>query len=377
MIIGKSAGWHPIQLMSTNTNRIGKWGMVSLFVLFVVAGCGANRNSVESSVSSVKSPNIKNTEKPILVTSLLDVHSSEIKSEANKLLEAHDFAQIEKVADNYRRSQAMFIDGFWKLGHFYLGLAKVPDSASDAEWEKQCKLILRWATANPKSITAQVALARIYYEGAFRARGYDYANSVSQDQWKTMNQRLDEATKVLTNSASMRNQCPGWYAVAQRIAFLKQRPLSEFDAITNEALRHFPHYYDFYFQKTNYLMPRWFGAKGDWQEYATKIANQMQGDEGDIFYARALWNMEMLVDSENSVELQDFDWARAKHGFNLLLKDPDSFAVAGAFAQAAWLVRDHEQLKSLFDTQIGNHYDSAVWITEQEFQNAYNWAYAN
>lgn len=381
MIIEKFAQFHQIQLRTINTNRSCQWGIVGLFALFIAAGCGGNRNSVESSVSShapsVNSPNIKNNEKPILVTSLLDVHSSEIKAEANKLLEAHNFTQIEKVADNYRRSQAMFIDGFWKLGHFYLGLVEVPDSAPDAEWEKRCELIRSWATSNPKSITAQVALARVYYEGAFRARGYDYANNVSQSQWETMKQRLDEATKVLTNSASMRNQCPGWYAVAQRVAFLKQRPLSEFDAITNEALRYFPHYYDFYFEKTTYLMPRWFGKKGDWQKYAEEVADQMGGNDGDIFYARALWNMELMVDTENFVELSSFDWPRAKRGFNLLLNQPDSFAAAGAFARAAWLAKDHEQLKSLFDNQIQNHYDSDVWITEQEFQNAHNWAYTN
>lgn len=241
--------------------------------LFAISGCVQTVDSNVAQIPTAKAgaPSAPNNKKPIIVTSLLDVHSSKIVKEAKELVENQKFDQIEAKAAEYRHSQAMFVDGSWKLEYLYRGLVRLSNPDSNAEWEQRCKLIRNWVVSHPKSVTARVALARIYYKGASQARSGDVADKVSGAQWMTMKERLDEATKVLSGSTSMRNQCPGWYFVAQNVAFLLERPQAEYDAITDEAIRQFPHYYEFYFGKITYLMPRWFGNKGDWQKYATEV----------------------------------------------------------------------------------------------------------
>lgn len=314
---------------------------------------------------------------PILVTSKVDLAYDQIQTQGTDLIESGKFEDLEKQAAQYRKSQDKFLHGFWKIAALYQGMSEVSDSASDTEWEKRRQLLVDWAARSPRSITAHVALVRCYHAGAYRARGTDWASKVKPEQWKLMNERLDKAAGVLAASASMQNQCPGWFAAAQRAVFLKGRSQKEFDAITDEGLRLFPDYDDFHFMRAKSLMVRWYGKNGDWQAYARRVADEVQRSKtknGDELYAKIVWYIQDFADATNSHDLDGIDWERAKRGFDSLLKKPDSFAAASPCARVAWLVGDREKAKVLFKSTLDNHMDDGVWADKTEFQTARQWA---
>lgn len=315
---------------------------------------------------------------PIVVTSKIDVAYDEAQSEGYTLIRAGKFAEIEKQAALYRKSEDKLLNGFWKLAAFYQGISEVSDSDSDAEWEKRRQLLAAWVKRNPRSITAHVALVRCYHDGAYRARGTGWGKDVKKEQWELMEKRLAQAAKALAASAPMQNQCPGWFAAAQRIVFLEGRPKEEFDAITDEGLRRFPDYDDFHFMRAKFLMPRWYGEPGDWQVYAEQAADNIgkrsDSQAGDILYARIVWYMQGFTDADNVSELAGMDWPRSKRGFEILMKKPDSFGVATAYARTAWLAGDKKKAKALFENTVENHMEFNTWTDESEFQSAKKWA---
>ncbi len=346
-----------------------------------LAGCGAVVKSVQVGKDAVELAQIAQethalvtAEEPVIVTSIMDLRQSDVSKEARTLLNAGNYAEIEKRMAQYRSSREEFIDGRSKLALFYGGLVSVRNSATDADWQKLEKRLLDWRKKHPKSVTAQVAVAMTYYHGAHLARGEDYSDKVKPEQWELMQKRLELGVEALTAAIPVKAKCPGWYLAALDLLFLEGVEREAFDAVTDEGVDRFPHMTDYHRSQVHSLMDRWYGEPGDWQAYAARIADRKKGQAGDILYARCVWYLITMVDSRNAPELQQFDWKRTKRGFDLLILQPESHAASGAFAVAAWLKRDRATLKQLFEKQIGNHIDFAVWRSKDQFKQARKWA---
>ena len=352
-----------------------RWlGIGVLAVSMSVAGCGGDGADLSAGGSTPSTGAPVNFDEVVSVDTRSDLAYYQIQDQAEALLKAGKFDEIETLASQYRQSQETIPSGMWKLAGVYLGVAEVDEKASNAEWEKRVEKISQWTKSRPKSVTARVALARCYHDGAYRSRGMGWGSGVKENQWKEMYARLDKGARVLADSTAMRKQCPGWYAAAQRIAALENRPQKEFDAITDEALQLFPAYEDFHFFRAKQLLPRWGGSKDAWQKYAAQVANEKGGEAGDALYARIIWSLQKYAGSETLDELDGFDWPRAKRGFEVIGKGPDPFASANAFARVAWLADDRETASSLFQSPIGTHADFSVWWNREEFKKARRWA---
>ncbi len=348
----------------------------------LMAGCNAAQWEMEIKQALEAKGLVQNVnsqaagEEPIVVTSIMDLRMSDLAKEARALLAADNYVEIEKRMEQLRSKPEEFLNGDSKLIVFYGGLAGVGRNGTDADWQKLEKRLLAWRKAQPKSVTVQVALMMTYYNGAFLARGEGYANEVTPEQGKLMAKRQEQGIKVLTSTMDAHDKCPGWHLAAQQLMFLEGVEREDYDFAVDKAVRQFPLFAtDYHLRYTHYLMDRWYGEAGDWQANADKVAKaQPERKDGDILYARVLWYLIRLLDTDTAPELKEFDWTRAKRGFDLLLAQPESHAVAGAFAVAAWKQRDRPTLKRLFEQQLSNHIDYGVWSSKKQFQEARQWA---
>jgi hypothetical protein len=348
----------------------------------LVAGCNVAQLETEiketiEAMDLVKKVNRQAAgEEPIIVTSIMDLRQSDLVKEIRELLAAGNYTEIEKRAAQLRSKPEEFLNGDSKLSVFYDGLSGVGRNGTDADWVKLEKRLLEWRKKHPQSVTVQVALMMAYYRGAFLARGEGYADEVTPEQGNLMHKRQEQGVKLLTSTMDSHDKCPGWHLAAQQLMFLEGVDREDYDFAVDKAVRQFPQFAtDYHLRYAHYLMDRWFGEAGDWQAYADKVAKaQPEHKDGDILYARMLWYLIRLVDTDTAPELKAFDWTRAKRGFDLLLAQPESHAVAGAFAVAAWKQRDRATLKRLFEKQIGNHIDYEVWSSKEQFQQARKWA---
>lgn len=221
--------------------------------------------------------------------------TNEIARQALALLEAKAYNKLDDLAAKFRSSKERYADGVWKLANVYDGL--VPSNrALDENWETRLSTIGRWAVARPDSITARVAWANVLVAYAWKSRGAGEADTVSREGWRLFGKRLIAAARVLKDAKALKEQCPLYWRVLMRDALGLQVDKTRFNAIFDEAIKAEPDCESYYYHRAIYLLPQWYGSKGEWQSDLIKSADKIGGENGDMLYARVIWNMHERYD---------------------------------------------------------------------------------
>ena len=203
-----------------------------------------------------------------------------------RLVEMEDFRQLDCIANSARTSKVRFSGGKWQLHILYSGVSEVPGHATEEDWNNLISHLEKWLSANPKSITAPVALAEAYINFAWHARGDGYSDTVTQSGWKLFGQRIEHAKKILDDASSLAAKCPHWYLAMQSVARAEGWDVGKSTELVNEATAVAPDYYYFYRSLAEYMLPKWGGEEGDAAKFAEQSANRLGGTNGDILYFR-------------------------------------------------------------------------------------------
>ena len=290
-----------------------------------------------------------------------------IKQQANALLNAREFDKLDAAAKAYRDSKVCFPNGRWKLSYFYDGLDSSVGNGSDADWTNHLSLIMDWIRAEPKSMTARVALANGLIDYAWQARGHDYANKVTEEGWIQFFRRLNAAVEVLGDARALDQKSPYWWMAMLRAELGLQAKRSQYDATFNAAIAAWPDYTPFYFHRSDYLLPRWYGAEGELEKDLEQSADKVGGEAGDMLYARVVWNLHGMVYSQNMFEEYHLSWERTKRGMEAIEKHyPDSLAVKNEMAHLAALAGDWQTAKTYFQRTKGR-IDISCWSSTNEY----------
>ena len=128
------------------------------------------------------------------------------RAEIRQLMNAGNFDQLDHTADLARSNKSRFPGGVWKLYIFYDELsAPVGDEqASEAEWNSHLDTLHRWISHNPQSITPRLAVSEFYLKFAWRARGHEYADSVSKNELSLFDYRTGLARSTLENASFLK-----------------------------------------------------------------------------------------------------------------------------------------------------------------------------
>ena len=241
-----------------------------------------------------------------------------IENQAQTLLRAGKYDEIERVAASYLASRAEMPDGSWKLTSFAYGLFSVYGQG-EAAWQANHARMEAWHAARPQSKLARLLLGRSWSEGAWGARGAEYADKVQSKQWAIVQQRLHGAAPLLSASLADIKSTPLVFSGLQSWALLGQVPRPVYERAWKQALAAFPTYTPFYLAKSNYLMPRWGGEAGEWEAFAAQSADALGGTRGDILYARLVEDQSESYGDE-FFEVNAPSYERARRGYHALLK---------------------------------------------------------
>jgi hypothetical protein len=145
-------------------------------------------------------------------------------------------------------------------------------------------------------------------------------------------------------------------------------PLNEYDALFDDAVKNNPGYFCYYGDKVNYLLPRWFGKEGDWEAFINKAANNIGGDDGDVLYARLVWDVKRMQVYNYIYEETKISWPRAKHGFEVLhQRYPQSLSITSEYCVECCLNEDVPQMRALFN-ELGGRVDLRAWLEKDRFE---------
>jgi hypothetical protein len=284
-------------------------------------------------------------------------------------LNREDFDWLESQASDYRANKRRFSGGAWKLHNFYLGLDQ-PTSAKATEemWQAHLTKLGKWAANKPQSVTAKLALADAFLEYGWFARGHGYADSVSNEGWRLFDERAARARAILEAANSLDPKCPYWYVLMMELDVSHGSNREQHQKLFQRAIAFEPSYEYFYMSMANYLMPRWHGLEGEWEQFADGVARKVSGKQGSMIYyaiASEIWksykNRDFFAETKVS-------WPKVKQGFADTIETyGSSTRDLNRMALMAGSADDWEFADELL-TLIGDNWDTRTWKTRQTFE---------
>lgn len=299
-----------------------------------------------------------------------------ISNKAQTLFQAKDYDGLEGFIQKLRDSKEQFAGGSWKFYFVYCGVG-LAQSAPESEWKAHIAALREWVGARPNSITAHVALADALTTYAWKARGNDWADTVTDEGWMLFKQRLNEAVKVLDDAKELKEKCPYWWSVLLTTELGLGTSRAKYDATFEKAIHTWPGYAPFYVRRERYLLPRWYGEEGEWESDLDQSASKIGGDDGDLLYARGVASMQCMNIYDNVFTETAASWARVNRGLEIMEKRfPDSLVAPSEHAHLAVLAGDARTARKYFD-ELGGRVDLCSWETKAEFVRCAAWAYSN
>ena len=322
---------------------------------------------------------------PTLLNDSEIVQRKNIEAEVDLLLSKNDYDGLESLATKDEMLESPFASGRRPCALFYSEVS-CPKNATETGYHDRLILLHAWADKHPDSIAASVALGQLMVNYAWFARGGGYANTVTDDGWKVFSERLSGAVSYLNQVAAKRKTYLGWYSAMLEAGLGQSWDKESYLRVADEACKLHPTNPGPYAQTCIYLLPRWMGSDGDVGAYASKSADAVGGDEGDVLYARIAqrtMNYSAYYDIYHDL---GFSWPRVKHGMELLCnRYPHSVTNANWFCLLAVWAKDRPAAAQLFK-YLGSHCqdefnanrtwndDECVWDTMNYLNESKAWA---
>lgn len=294
-----------------------------------------------------------------------------------KLFEDRQWAELDSLAERLRNQQLRFQGGGWQLHVLYCILSTgCLKYQSDASWESRIAALQDWSRFAPSSPTPRIALADAYQDFAWKARGDDYADSVTSEGWKLFDARVQKARAILEDSEAIGRSDPEWYNAMLRVAINQGWSGDQVQALAQQALSKDPGY--FYVVRTvaEYLLPKWYGAAGDTERFVEAAADKIGGDEGDatfFFYAEI-----QIVDEDLCFNClpPGISWTRIRRGYAAIgrLYGINNYEL-NAFADLSLRAGKFQTAQQTFK-KIGDNWDPDVWPSKAYFDNVRRISYA-
>ena len=325
---------------------------------------------------------------PFTVTKVLTPETQElddIRSQVSAFIKAKDYNKLDELAAKLRSSKEHYADGFWKLSEVYYTLnvsnniygIAMSYTIPDTLFENRLSELQDWINAKPDSITARLAFASVQIDYAWNARGGGWANTVTDKGWQLLSERLNEAAKTLREAGNMKEKCPVYWTLMTSLMVGMQLPKEQLNDIFNQAITYEPDFAGFYVSRANYLLPRWYGDQGEWENDLAKSADKRGGDDGDALYAQVIWRLNRSTAFDNIFQDNNLSWPRVKKGLEVLERRyPNSLAVKNEGAYLAIVARDAQAAREFFDDTKGQM-DNTIWKSQYEFRSYATYAYTH
>lgn len=285
-----------------------------------------------------------------------------------RLFDNHQWAKLDTLAERLRSQRLRFQGGGWQLHVLYCILnTGCLKSETDAEWERRIAALQDWIRFAPSSPTPRIALANAYQDFAWKARGNGDADSVTPEGWHLFTVRVQKARQILDDSEEIGISDPEWYDAMLRVAINQGWNRAQVEALVDEALQKDPGYFYDVREMADYLLPKWYGAPGDTEQFVDAAADKIGGTEGEatyFFFAEIL-----LVDRAPCLYCLPpaASWTRIRRGYAAIeqLYGINNYEL-NAFAFLALRAGDFQTAQQAFK-QIGGKWDTDVWPSKAYF----------
>lgn len=239
-----------------------------------------------------------------------------VGSNALLLYYAKRYHDLDNLIARYVTLQDRIDDGRFKLS----GIAEfLKDAIEQRPPGVALPEVQGWRSADPNSPGAALLEVSYWRHAAWQARGSGFANTVSPEGWRLFHERLERASKILTDSQSYAATNPLWYKESLDVNLWLGVPLQRQFTLYERGIEAFPDYYPLHCHMVNALLPQWGGSSGAVARFIESVVKRSPRAIKAQMYTRVWW----CVDASTSVDVNVFrnmgaSWARMKEGFESL-----------------------------------------------------------
>jgi uncharacterized protein DUF4034 len=288
-------------------------------------------------------------------------------------LNAHQYDQLQAMADTLIQGGYSFPSGTAQIHAYHAqGFGEVDDERVPEQWLTHLDRLREWNDARPASNLARIALAEGLIARAWAARGGGWAKDVSNPQWRRFGADIDEAAQILRQCPPEATSDPEWWEATLSVLYVSGQD-SLYRVMSDSARRAFPDQWHLYNEMAMHLMPRWHGAPGDWERFATACATDLPSPLGDEVYARIVTHQSGLLPNVFH-DGGGLTWERVKRGIEAWHRHfPESIRPRSAEALLAWEAGEREDARRAF-ASIGDTVEVDIWMATERYLRARKWA---
>lgn len=293
-------------------------------------------------------------------------------TEAAQLFRRRDYAGLEKLVVELRKLEARDCDGVQRLSEFSEAVS-TPHTPCEKGFQVFLERLTEWEKAYPNSITAKIALANFWSEYADYGRGYGWAASVNEEEWKVCRERRAKLNEYVMQLETMGADCPEMGEL--RITQAMDGTAAHFRAIVDAAIAKTPQYDILYFSGAWGLLPRWHGSSPrDWAQFLTAAADKRGGDAGDELYSRVAT---AIFDEERNIFYDDVaSWLRVRKGYDVMLRKYPSRWNLEAFGVLSCINNDRGTAANIMKEMQrvqGNRWYASLWGNSKYYRECRAW----
>lgn len=249
----------------------------------------------------------------------------------------------------------------------FSGLSAPADPDLEQGWSALLARLESWEHDSPGSSLPKIAKVGFWINYAWQARGDGYAQTVGDQGWKLFGERLNKALELQRKEIVPH---PMWFVHGLILGRGLGADSSAQTAFFEEAIRQFPTFLPIYQQMQVYLLPRWHGAPGEWQQFAIWAARKA----GPELYVDLYLNAEAFEGREVVENDPLIDWKFLREGFESKLKlGRLSWVVANQYAARACARNDKAAALAAFGNPA-TRFHPLLWNGLADFKHWREWA---
>lgn len=297
-----------------------------------------------------------------------------VSREVKSLFAAGNFAELERMAYEYRVTQSRTESGLWMLTLFYAGLNEMfnREVRDERYWAALESKTLGWASRYPDSPTPRIAHGIALVSHAWTFRGYGSTDQVRPEDWKPYYAYLRKAYEYLMANKQVAMADPRWYEEMLIVARADNWSYAKFNALVKEAVAKHPYFYQIYFAAIDYLSPSWHGDKEKIEKFANFAVHRTRDQDGVGMYARVYWYASQIQFGNRLFTDSAVVWPKMSKGIDdVLLRYPDQWNINN-FAKFSCQAGDLEKTRKLIGQVVAPM--PAVWPNIAYFEKCRQWS---
>ncbi len=288
-----------------------------------------------------------------------------------------EIEHLRRMAATLREKKIKTPSGLWSLTLLYSGLNDATiqqywHPMAFAEFEKRFATAI---TANPNDPFLYILRAQVLYAQAIAAMDPATApEGTPEAQGEAIEARVSAFMNYLDEIHDKASSDPGWYRLALSARSSWCIALEDRWAILTEAMEKFPDFHQLYFEVVQ-AAHRCDRVTRNITAYKVvdMAAQKLGAVQGDALYARTMWYMSQLDNSEHIFATDLVDWHRMRRGIDHILAQHGDTWNVNHFAKFACTGGDKTVALRLLPKVVQNPLQH-VWGNPGRFGACWQWS---